>query len=225
MPIYPKLGLIFIAIPKTGGTSITTYLKEKDNPLLICNDNGFTNIENDYHSVHYTYMEIIKTNIINNYNPYIFFCVVRNPYYKILSALNYHKIVDCNTSIADLKSIIEILFKKTNLVVTYLKMCNCGQVNYYNFTFNDKKYAIEIKHLLPQSDFLKNSTNEIQSSIKILYFENLKNELINKIGLVDFDIHENKGNISDYDIFLTDEVKKLIYDRYQEDFVNFGYSF
>ena len=226
MPIYPNLKLIFIHIPKTGGTSILKYLnqKEKDEPLLLCNDNLFTYIENDYHSVHYTYMEILKSNIINNYNQYIFFCIIRNPYYKILSALSCHSIIDCKTSIEELKSILEILFKNTNLNVSYLKVCKCKQLNFYNFTFNNLEYKIEIKHLLPQSDFLKNSNNEIDKSIKILYFENLKNELINN-GLVDFDIHKNKGIMSDYDIFLTDEVKRLIYDHYQEDFVNFGYSF
>ena len=177
MPIYKHLKLIFIHIPKNGGTSIREYLKNKEEPLFICNKNNLFSVDkHDYHIIHYTYLEILKSNIINDYEQYNFFCIIRHPYCKILSALTFHSIINSETSIEDLTSILEILFKNNNFNIRHLKVCECKYVNFYNFNFKNKDFDIEIKHLLPQSAFLKNSNNEIESSIKILYFENLKNQ-------------------------------------------------
>jgi len=226
MGIYTNLKLVFIHIPKNAGTSINKYLNSKDTPLLVCDNNVFTAIDNDYHIEHYTYLEILKCNVFPTYAEYTFFAIVRNPYYKMLSVLVFHGILHCKTSIEDLKDILKILFNKIDLCVKHRKHCNCKHVNYYNFKFNTEEHYVEIKHLLPQSDFLKNRNNEIEKSIKILKFEDLSNNFVKELNMCDFDIHENKAKVQlDYDAYLDPNVKQMIYDYYYEDFINFGYSF
>jgi hypothetical protein len=228
MGIYTNLKLVFIHIPKNAGTSVVAYLnsKDKDEPLLVCDTNVFTSIDNDYHIAHYTYLEILKCNIIPNYTGYTFLAIIRNPYYKILSVLCYNGVIDCNTSIEDLKEILKILFNKLDFVVLQRKLCKCKHVNFYSFSFDNKIKYVEIKHLLPQSEFLKNKDSEIEKSIKILRFEDLSNNFVKELNMCDFNIHENKSTVLlDYEAYLDPSVKQMIYDYYYEDFINFGYSF
>jgi len=61
--------------------------------------------------------------------------------------------------------------------------------------------------------------------IKILYLEDLNNEIINKLNITDFTNKDNCGKIINYDNLLNHNIKNIIYDYYKEDFINFNYKF
>jgi len=226
MPIYIQSKLIFIHIPKNAGTSIHNYLICNNSTLLICKDT-ITYLDNlyDYHVQHYTYLEILNSNVLSEYEGYRFFSIVRNPYHKLISALFYAKIITNDTNINEFLDILKIIFCTSSLLEMQKKNCKCNHINYFSFQLNDKTYLIEKKHILPQSIFLKNKNNEIEKSINILYFENICNEIKNKLNIYDFEFHLNKSNILDIDRWLIPEAKKIIYKYYYEDFINFGYTF
>ena len=226
MPIYTNLKLIFIHIPKNAGTSVCNYLDKKDNNVILkCNSLKQDIDIEDVHLNHYTYLEIINCNIIDNYNEYTFFAVVRNPYYKLLSALQFAGIITNNTTIIMLTNILNILFNKSNLSIVKMKYCKCKYIRYYSFCVNYNTLYIEMKHLECQSLFLKNKDNEIENKIKILYLEDLTNEILNKLNITDFTNKDNCGKIINYDNLLNPDIKTLIYNYYKEDFINFNYKF
>ena len=73
---------IFIHIPKTGGSSIEIVLKEFINEN--CNIMG----ENTYFYPdikHYTATELLNRYGENKFNDYLKFCVIRNPWDRLLS--------------------------------------------------------------------------------------------------------------------------------------------
>ena len=226
MPIYIRSKLIFIHIPKNAGTSIHNYFFYNNSTLLICKDT-ISSLDNlyDYHVQHYTYLEILNSNVLSEYVGYRFFAIIRNPYHKLISALFYAKIITNNTNINEFLDILKIIFCTKSLIEIQQKNCKCKHINYFSFILNDKTYLIEKKHILSQSSFLKNKNNEIENSIIILNFENIHNEIKNKLGIYNFDFHLNKSNILEIDRWLIPEVKKIIYEYYYEDFINFGYTF
>jgi hypothetical protein len=227
MPIYINSKIIFIHIPKNAGTSIHNYLICNNNTLLTCNNDIILSVDNlnDYHEQHYTYLEILNSNVLLEYEGYRFFAIVRNPYYKLISALIYARIISYDININDFVDILKIIFGTKPLIEIQKKGCTCKHINYYSFKFNDITYFLEKKHILSQSSFLKNKNNEIEKSINILYFENINDEIKNKLDIYNFDLHLNKSNILDTNRFLVPKVKKIIYEYYYEDFINFGYTF
>jgi hypothetical protein len=65
---------------------------------------------------------------------------------------------------------------------------------------------------------------KLYDNVKIIRYENMKNELIN-FGFNDFNIHMNKKiNNINYNDILTEEIKELIYKYYQKDFEIFKYE-
>lgn len=211
--------LKFVHIPKTAGTSIENaalkhnikwgfrdWTKKDENENLIKDPNNCFNLNKPWIN--------ISTNYTSNKNNMCYpwhippsmlnrkvykendklFCVVRNPYDRIVSEYKKHQ--SKNISKDELNKFIKNNINNTNI---------------YN---NDFKC-----HLIPQYKY----THGNIKCDHILKFENLDNEfkeLMDKYNLshIKLDKHENKSSnkLNKYD--LTKESKEIIYNIYKKDF-------
>ena len=112
MPYYNEYNLLFIHIPKTGGSNIEnfffSYSKKKPVISNLCSNNINLRINN--HSLqHMTYKEILSNKDFFNidFNNIKIITVVRNPYDRILSDLFYLKFAHKNNNSSEIEEIIK----------------------------------------------------------------------------------------------------------------------
>ena len=203
MPYFKNnyLKILFIHIPKTGGTSLEKYLSEKFS-IPLNSDSLYSTPENGYKNIslqHQTYHTLLKKKqqFGLDFNNIKIISIVRNPYERIISDLFFYKLITINTS---QEEVFDILQK---YIVS----------NDYD------------NHNIPQHLFLINNRKKINKNIVIFKTETLTEELI-KYGFVDFNIHKNVNkieNINYYD-FLNNDSIKLINNFYKKDFKLFDYQ-
>ena len=104
MPYFKNnnLNLLFIHIPKTGGTSLEKYLSQKHN-IPLDTKSLYSTPENGYKSVslqHQTYHSLLKkkTNFDIDFNNIKIISIVRNPYERIVSDLFFYKLINYKTT-------------------------------------------------------------------------------------------------------------------------------
>ena len=153
---------------------------------------------------HLTYNTIYKYRDLLNidFNDKLkIFTVVRNPYDRIISDLSWYRLIK----------------KKESPKIVYNKIKQFIKES-------PQKYQ---NHNIPQYKFLIDKNNNIVKTIKILKFENLKEELIN-YGLIRFNIHMQKNRIikksKNYMSYLNEDSITLINEYYKKDFELFGYK-
>lgn len=222
MPVFEKLKILFIHIPKTGGTSIEHFFYKKYSiPVNTKSLYGFENnkkigimfrskINKSRISLqHYTWLmlqehknTLFPNNVIFDKNSYKILTVVRNPYNRIISEIFYQKLITRQMTREEIYSII----------YNYLHV--------YNNTEFDN-------HRIPQYVFLIDENNKILEDITILKTESLTTSM-HELGFTDFpDIKYNStvsvsdSNIKDY---LNEESIKLINTYYRKDFEYFDYE-
>ena len=176
MPYFHNnyVNLLFIHIPKTGGSSLETYFSKKFNMPL--NDSTLFNIVKRFKGVslqHQTYQSLItypQIFKIDNNNLKIL-TVVRSPYHRLISDLFHFKYITTNSSQA---FVFKVLATK-----------------YFNtFGANDN-------HKKPQYLFLLDKDGKmLEENITILRMETLNADMA-KLGYTDFNIVANK-NISNF---------------------------
>jgi len=94
MPYFCTANLLFIHIPKTGGTSLETYFSEKFGPPSLYGFlDGSTQIRHAVHIKHsLQHLTMREIRVYNHYfkivNPFVV-TIVRNPYERIMSELFY----------------------------------------------------------------------------------------------------------------------------------------
>ena len=95
--------IVFIHIPKTGGTSIINELESKIGLQLLRKTSQFLTFTNKgpVSFGHVSYLNLLRLGIINNdfHKSSYKFCIVRNPYHRAVSLFNYSKdikIIDRN---------------------------------------------------------------------------------------------------------------------------------
>ncbi len=202
MPFFKEPNILFIHIPKTGGTSIEDYFYSKYQ-IKRTIDTLFSSpiIKFNSHTLqHCTYQELFaqKEYLSINFDTVKIISVVRNPYYRIFSDLFFFGLVDRETD----KSII---FEKIK-----------------EFIENPSKYDY---HSRPQYEYLVDSNDKLVEKIVLLKYENLKKEF-ESIGYDNFDLWVNGSyrNQFDYTTLLNPESIKLINEYYKKDFELFGYK-
>jgi hypothetical protein len=207
MPYFKNesVNLLFIHIPKTGGSSLENYFSKKYNIKL--NNNSlfgvnklFTNIQVYAYLQHILYKTIIK--YINYFGIETenlkIITIVRNPYNKIISDLFYFKFINKNSSPAQVFQAIKKFISLNNKEVD--------------------------NHNIPQFLFIQHQ-NKLIDNIIILHTETLNEDMI-KLGYSDFNIksNSNKYNINDYSKYLNNDSIKLINHCYHLDFEYFDYK-
>ena len=212
MPYFKnnKINLLFIHIPKTGGSSLEIYFSKKYNITLDSNSlhgefslnlkNKIDVIATPQHILFKTMMKYKNEFNIDTNNLKII-TIVRNPYYRLVSDLFHFKLININSN---KKYVYDVILQ-------YL-----GRYVYDN-------------HSIPQYLFLFDENNEIRKDITIFHTETLKNDMID-YGFKDFNLNENKNknknknkNI-DYMNYLNDNSIALINKHYYNDFKYFNYE-
>jgi hypothetical protein len=197
MPYFYKpdeVNLLFIHIPKTGGTSIEQYLSNKYNIPL--DEKSLYHSMPDISLQHYTYENIIYHPQIRLVDGYETFTIVRNPYHRLASDLFFLGLANRDMSPADIYDIIE----------------------------NQYQHAAYDNHATPQYEFIYDmSNNTLYDHIYVLKSEGL-NEEVAALGYTDFDVYANKGPIENHMDYLNDDSIEYINRTYARDFEFFDYK-
>jgi hypothetical protein len=204
MPYFKNnnINLLFIHIPKTGGSSIEEYFKKKFN-IKLDENSLFTAVGKRFNDVsyqHQTYIDLYNNkNIFKiNYNNLKIMTVVRNPYSRIVSDLFFLKLINLDSN----QNQVFIAIRDK-----YLK----------------NKYD---NHPLPQYKFVVDEKDNLINNIIIIKNENLDQSMKN-LGYNDFNIHTNVNKLikdKKYIDYLNNNSIKLINRIYHKDFVLFKYK-
>jgi hypothetical protein len=202
MPYFSSYNILFIHIPKTGGSSIEDYFTKKMNKKLSVKDlYSFDKTVVDHSLQHLTLLELyqnkdkLKFNI-NNIK--LMFTVVRNPYERTVSDLFFFKLINKNMSTKEVEKKLRRYLESNN-------------------TYDN--------HKIPQYKFLADSYDNINKDVKIIRNENM-NEDMKSLGFNDFNVHKNvtfKNKLNYYN-YLNNNSINLINNYYQKDFEIFNYK-
>jgi len=209
MPYFKNkdINLLFIHVPKTGGSSLDTYFSSKFN-IPLNNKSLFhfikdkqllnENIKIKSSLQHITYNQIVKYSKIFNidFDNIKIITIVRNPYERFVSDLFYFSLI---TTDSTKEAVFDIL---------------------HNYLISDK-YD---NHNIPQHTFITNDKGEIIENIHILKTESLTNEM-KVLGYIDFNIYDNVNiNKVNYYNYLNNESIEIINKFYHLDFILFNYN-
>jgi len=224
MPVNHENKIIFIHIPKTGGTSIRKFLNltpSEEDPSNQETIDYFKEQKIDYDYNHPTAYAYKRYGLKEYFETYFKFTFVRNPYDRCLSQFFWanggHQKRDILPSHApwlDLKPKEDFSKKAfSNFLVKYTR-----QTQSYK------------SHRAGQSNFiLDENGNSLVDFIG--KYENLKEDLIKILDIlkinksIDELVHRHK-NLVEYDKsqYLTQKNKELIYNKFKKDFELFGYE-
>lgn len=199
------INILFIHIPKTGGTSLEKYFEQKykielnKNSLYTTNPKEFYNGISCQHQMYKT-IKMDKPFFRIDYSNIEIITIVRNPYNRILSDLFF-------------KNIIRENFTQTQVY---------DHIKKYLEDAHDPKYD---NHRIPQYLFLLNENDKMLKNIKIMKTETLNDDMID-MGYNDFNNFDQVSNIKNknYYSYLNIDSIKLINDFYEKDFEYFNYT-
>ena len=202
MPYYKEPNLLFIHIPKTGGSVIENQLKNiYEESLFGINRTLLDPPYNKIYFQHYYYTTLyqFKNKLNINFDNIKIFSVVRNPYDRVISDLFWW-------------GKIKKYFTKEQV---------------YNVIKNQYLYKDNLdNHNMPQYKFITDDNCELIKSIKLFKTETLNesnDELNNFLG---FNINIKKKYVNkDYSKYLNKESISLINNFYKKDFELFNYKF
>ena len=203
MPYYKSKNILFIHIPKTGGTVIENEIKKKSRQTLYCcvKQNSLLpfpfnkcSLQHQFYTILYKFRN--KLNI--NFNNIKVFSVVRNPYDRVISDLFWFKLIKKDY---DSTKVYNVIKNK------YLNKNNLDN------------------HNKPQYKFVTDEMGVLIPNIKIFKTEELNklNDDINKF--IGFEINVKRRNTNkNYSRYLNNDSIAIINDFYKKDFELFNYK-
>ena len=211
MPYFIKKHILFIHIPKTGGSSIEGALMNNDKMTLLGKQGNdllplpfkHISLQHQFYSTIYNYRDLCKINFDDSLR---IFSVVRNPYDRIISDLLW----------------IPMIEKTSTSSETTIKI-----KEYLSY----KGYQCD-NHNVPQYLYLCDNSGSLYPNIKILKtetldadFKNLNLECeINKRYQTGIIANNQENTQIKYKKFLNKESIELINNYYKKDFELFGYD-
>ena len=205
MPYYPEKNILFIHIPKTGGSVIECELKRQYTQHLYSGlRDGVTeypynnvSLQHQYFVDLYNGKDILGIRFSKDLKV---FAVVRNPYDRVISDLFWYGLISKESTSDYVSNIIR-----------------CHYLH-RNDKFIDG-------HNRPQYKYVVDEKGNLVEPIKIFKCEQLNdsNEEINNYLGVNIDIKRNDVN-KDYSRYINQESIELINDFYKRDFEMFGYQ-
>ena len=207
MPYFKNnvANVLFIHIPKTGGSSLELYFADKYNiPLdskslyMYLDTEQSKNIEINSSLQHITYQTLFKykQELNINLDGIKIITIVRNPYERLISDLFHFNSITINSS-------KEEVFNKIQNYVLNSNLDN---------------------HNIPQHIFITTDNNTLVNNIHILHTETLNTDMHN-LGYIDFNIYHNQNSIKiNYYDYLNNDSIKLINMIYHHDFILFNYK-
>jgi len=204
MPYYKEKKLLFIHIPKTGGTTIEDRIKKNTPQTLYSSwSNSLLDFPYNQKSLQhqfYTTIYKFRDKLDVNFDNIKIFSVVRNPYDRIISDLFWFGLIK--------------------------KDFTAGQV--YNVIKNNYLYRDDLdNHNEPQYKFIVDENSELIKNIKIFRTEALNESNDDLSKFVGFNINIRKEGINkDYSNYLNKDSISLINIFYKKDFeLFFPHSF
>ena len=200
MPIYPKLKTVFVHIPKTGGSTVSTILRRPRHFSLTKHD-PIPAI--DKHSSVFVNLQHLGPDA----EDYFKFSFVRNPWDRLVSAYHY----------------ITARREKLELVTN-----NDTFESFLSSFIEEPSKYLEIPYFKPQSDFLVDDNGEMPLDFlgRFETFEKDLSVVLREIGgRRMFFKHRKKSKRRDYRDYYSAESSKAVGEVYIRDAENFGYVF
>lgn len=197
--IVESAKLIFVHIPKTGGTTLEHYLSKKYGVPLPYND-GAVNNHSPQHCSYEEIRQILRAQK-KNINAYRVIALVRNPFHRLISDLFCHHIVCPDTPPNEIHERVLDVFRKPAVVGDYHNWDN---------------------HFVPQHEFVLNRFGKIPSNMVIVDANNA-DKTLPSLGLDGYQRaqrHNTNPNrlAVNYDTFLPEETKDFVRQYYTRDF-------
>lgn len=196
MPHFPEYNLLFIHIPKTGGTSYEEYMLDKTKTRLWGSKNIFPDsnlnkisLQHQTYQTLYKYRELLGIKFDDKLKKLAF---VRNPYDRIVSDIFWLKF---NTETDSQEEIYDT-------------------IRHYYFQRDDLD-----NHNIPQYKFVIDENDKLIPDITLLKMENLTEEL-QKYGFPDY---KGPSKSKSYMEYLNKDSIRLINVMFKNDFEMFGY--
>lgn len=201
--IINKLKLIFVHIPKTGGSTISNILV----PNINIHDNKYINylygLKNDRSLQHLSITKIKE--LVKNTDEYYKFSIVRNPYDRLVSEYYWCQIKNVG-------------YKSGQTFDDFL--------NYVINIFKNNKFYMNIytDHFIPQYNFLyDNNILEVDKVFKHEYFNEII-QFLNEEYNINTNLYENLKVYKGKKLNLNQNQKNIIYNLYKKDFELFNYQ-
>jgi len=207
MPYCKDLSLLFLHVPKTGGSSVEEYLKTKSsnvellypvygNPILPEKELQKISLQHQTYSTIYKYRDVLG---VDFEDPKLkIFTIVRNPYNRVLSAI-MNKLITWTDPPQKVYHVLKYFFLKKDFVMPdHMTLDN---------------------HNLPAYEFLIDETGELIPDLTIFHTETLTHDM-HQYGFTDY---VGKEHDTKYFHYLCPESIELINDYYHMDFELFGY--
>ena len=196
MPHFPEYNLLFIHIPKTGGSSYEEYMLDKTRNRLWGHKNIFPDpnlnrisLQHQTYQTLYKYRDVLCIDFNDKLKKLAF---VRNPYDRIVSDIFWLKF---NTKTDNQEEIYDT-------------------IRHYYFERDDLD-----NHNIPQYKFVTDENEKLIPDITLLKMENLTEEL-QKYGFTDY---KGPTQSNSYMKYLNKDSIRLINLFYKKDFEMFGY--